>query len=261
MTSYKTVLQKLKSVRIIYLVTLLALLVLGLPWCHSSYAKEKPNYPGQKILYKKGCLNCHFIKGDGGFIGPPLDGIGKYLTQEQIVHRLTSSKPIKPMRQRFPSANEFMRHVLLTNHDARLVAQYLTTLPEADLKTSHPETDVEKFLPKGSKFTPKEPNESSKKGKQKFQDYGCLACHSVKGQGGRLGSALDGVGARRSRTFIESRIKKGAIIMFADKQYKSSKFIMPPSELSDKDISRIVDYLMTLPEIDLAEDGRKGKSD
>ena len=43
-----------------------------------------PAKKARKLLEQQGCLHCHFVSGDGGFIGPPLDGIGKHRSREFI---------------------------------------------------------------------------------------------------------------------------------------------------------------------------------
>ncbi len=75
----------------------------------------------------------------------------------------------------------------------------------------------------------------------------CLACHSLQ-NAKLLGPDLYGVGAIRSRSFIESRIANGAIVMHGGSQYKSSRYSMPPTKLSQQEIKRITDFPMTLPE-------------
>ena len=222
--------------------------------CGVSLAQANSVTSGKSLMEKNGCLHCHFVDGEGGFIGPPLGGIAKYLSSEQIVKILTKTPPVKPIKRRFPSPKEHMSHVSLSVHDANKVAQYLRSLPEADLKSSSHGPDLEKFLPKGFKFSAHEPSISSQKGELKFQSSGCMACHMVGSRGGRLGPKLDGIGALRSRAYIENRIAKGAIVMYGDKEYRTSKYSMPPSRLSEKEVSQITDYLLTLPEDSLETD-------
>ncbi|MBX9667075.1 MAG: hypothetical protein K2X93_05620 [Candidatus Obscuribacterales bacterium] len=65
------------------------------------------------------------------------------------------------------------------------------------------------------------------------------------GAGGR-GLALDGVGARRSRAFVERRVSEGSLIFFGSEHYKPAAYRMPPSKLSTKEIKQITDFLFTL---------------
>ena len=209
------------------------------------------NNTGKDLIKQKGCLNCHFVQGDGGFIGPPLDGISSHRSKKQLIEVLT--RPVTPQKvtNRYPTAEEIMKHVSLNKVDAEKIASYLLTLPDPNLKSKHTEKLFENSLPKGFKFTPDEPSKSSRKGMKLFNKNGCFACHSLDGKDDRLGPSLDGVGAYRSRAFIENRIARGALVIYAGKEYKPSRFSMPPSDLSKKQITQIADFLMTLPEKDI----------
>lgn len=205
---------------------------------------------GKELLTKKGCLNCHYVKGDGGFIAPPLDGIGQFKTKIDIVKMLTEKTPSnKPKKTngRFPSPEELMSHVKLNEKDAQTVAQYLISLPKDDSFEIKGHNGAWKdIFPMGSQFKPHPPSRLSKQGKKLFYKNACIACHLVEGKGGRAGPSLDGVGTSRSRSFIEKRIADGAIVMKSGAAYQPSKYSMPPSTLSKQDIEKISEYLLTL---------------
>ncbi|MGD9682231.1 MAG: c-type cytochrome [Candidatus Obscuribacterales bacterium] len=209
-----------------------------------------PDKKAGKLLEKQGCLHCHFVSGDGGFIGPPLDGIGKHRSREFIEALLTGSIPepdLPPLP--YPDPKKLMDHMKLSHSDAATIATYLMSLPE--LKTPikiKGHSGEGESLPEGFSFKPAQPNESSNAGLKAYRDSGCAACHSIGGRGGRLGPNLDGIGAYRSRAYIENRIKNGAIVMFGADQYHPSSYTMPPLNLPDETISRITDFLLTLPE-------------
>ncbi len=44
---------------------------------------------GRSLFQEKGCTHCHTIEGAGGTIGPRMDGVGKRLNKDQIVHQIT----------------------------------------------------------------------------------------------------------------------------------------------------------------------------
>jgi nitric oxide reductase subunit C len=214
--------------------------------------KEGKAAPGKgaELLKEQGCLHCHYVKGDGGLIGPPLDGIEKYRTEDDIVATLTRSRPLPDHYPRgIVDPREFMKHVKLSRATAREIARYLMTAgkDEDQLVVKGHGEDEPETLPEGFKFTPSAPSESSRKGLAKYKDSGCQACHAIGGVGGRVGPALDGIGARMSRSFMENRIARGAIVFFGDKEYRPSEYIMPPSQLSKEEIAQITDFLMTLP--------------
>jgi len=209
-----------------------------------------PDKKASKLLEKQGCLHCHFVSGDGGFIGPPLDGIGKHRSREFIEALLTGSIPepdLPPLP--YPDPKRLMDHMKLSHSDATAISTYLMSLPEqkTPIRVSGHKAE-EESLPEGFSFKPAQPGESSNRGLKAYRDSGCAACHSIAGRGGRLGPNLDGVGAFRSRAYLENRIKSGAIVMYGADQYHPSSYTMPPLNLPDGTISEITDFLLTLPE-------------
>jgi predicted CXXCH cytochrome family protein len=78
---------------------------------------------------------------------------------------------------------------------------------------------------------------SAAAGKKIYDDMMCAGCHSIGGQGGTSGGALDDIGVRRTRAQILDRMRQ-----------RRAGSIMPPlpSDMPDAQINQLVDYLMTL---------------
>ncbi len=200
---------------------------------------------GKKLLIKHACANCHLIEGQGGFIGPPLDGIGAHRDENYIIYKLTV-RPLPRRKKLFPVPYELMSHVHVPDADAASIAKYLRSLPAKTYQVQgHGKVSPDE-VPAGSAFRPDKESASSKKGMQLFREKGCFACHSVGGLGGTKGPSLQGVGARRSRKFISNRIVSGAVIL-PEPTEKSGTVSMPALKLSDAEIKSITDWLMTLP--------------
>jgi predicted CXXCH cytochrome family protein len=74
-------------------------------------------------------------------------------------------------------------------------------------------------------------------GKKIYDDMMCAGCHTIGGQGGQGGPALDDVGARRTRAVLLDRMVK-----------RRAGTIMPtlPPDMPTDQINNLVDYLMTL---------------
>jgi cytochrome c2 len=204
---------------------------------------------GRKLTASMNCKSCHIIEGDGGLIGPPLDGIGQYRTEEQILRRLSSGKGKSKLPSYFTVA-ELMTHVRLPQPQAQAIAIYLAKLPECTVKwdlEGHGAAAADE-IPPGFHFKPRQSDVTSDKGKELYLTHGCAACHTIGSSGGRMGPNLEGVGARYSRNFIESRISSGAIYAAARKgKYSPNKFAMPPAEIPEKEVKQITDFLLTLP--------------
>lgn len=72
-----------------------------------------------------------------------------------------------------------------------------------------------------------------------YQKNHCDACHQIGGVGATLGPALDGVGARHDRAWLEKH--------FADPPAVVKDSIMPPYKFSPMDLDAICKYLLQLP--------------
>lgn len=78
------------------------------------------------------------------------------------------------------------------------------------------------------------------------QTAACNRCHQVEGQGGVIGPALDGIGARKERDYLlESLIEPGAAIA---EGYPGEVSPMPPMNLllTDQEIQDVLIYLQSL---------------
>lgn len=242
---------KKSSVVIITLMALLAVATLAGESKPSSNKKHRPT--GKELLDKNGCLHCHFSKGDGGLLGPVLDGIKGHRSEAYIVETLTNGTARQFPDRYYPKGvldpREYMSHVRVKAPEARIIARYLLSLPQRDedIEVKGHGEGSDSQGPPGFHFVPQKPSASSKAGLALYKESGCAACHSVAGVGGRIGPALDGVGARRTRPFIEARISEGAIVFFGAQQYKPSQYKMPPADLSREEIEQLTDFLLTLP--------------
>jgi predicted CXXCH cytochrome family protein len=74
-------------------------------------------------------------------------------------------------------------------------------------------------------------------GKKIYDDMMCAGCHTIGGQGGTAGPALDDVGARRTRAQLLDRMLQ-----------RRAGAIMPPlpPDMPTEQINQLVDYMMTL---------------
>jgi ubiquinol-cytochrome c reductase cytochrome b subunit len=73
-----------------------------------------------------------------------------------------------------------------------------------------------------------------------YQKNFCFSCHTVNGDGGKTGPALNGVGNRRSEAWAAEH--------FANPQKMSPGTPMPPYKFAPKDRQDVISYLFTLPD-------------
>ena len=101
---------------------------------------------------------------------------------------------------------------------------------------------------KAAKFTADKPSKLSAAGKKLILANQCNMCHLIEGKGGCLAPPFDGIGARRSRSFLLSRI--------TDEDAEEKKFIdnygsgelFPHVRVPRSQSTKIVAFLYTLPE-------------
>jgi len=119
---------------------------------------------GERLFSERGCVRCHSIWGNGGGIGPDLAqvGLGRSLLQ---------------------LAGMFWNHTPRMIETVQSRGYDWSTFTEADL------ADVLSYVYYVKLFD--QPGDAGR-GARSFTEKRCAACHSVGGEGGRIGPALDG---------------------------------------------------------------------
>lgn len=135
---------------------------------------------GRQLFAEKMCVVCHQLSGVGGVAGPGLDFLGQYGSPIQIA---------AAMWNHGPAMADAMR--------ARGIERPSFTASEL--------TDLIAYLESASGEMPTGPlyvlPGRPEAGRRRFVERGCIECHSVKGEGGRLGPDLGEVG--RYQNLIE----------------------------------------------------------
>jgi ubiquinol-cytochrome c reductase cytochrome b subunit len=71
-----------------------------------------------------------------------------------------------------------------------------------------------------------------------YQANACGGCHQVNGNGMKVGPPLDGLSARRTRTWVERH--------FVEPQVMSPNTIMPPYKFTPHDMDQLIGYLFSI---------------
>jgi len=127
---------------------------------------------------------------------------------------------------------------------------------ESEKKDSPPADPV-----KTVSYTPAPSSASSRAGEVLYTKMDCATCHSINGAGGKVGPALDGVGARRTVQFMVGHItepQKHAENLPMD---HPDGAMMPATNATAGEIAQIVDYLLTLPSLPAQERRKPRVSD
>lgn len=75
-----------------------------------------------RIFVSSGCVGCHKINGEGGDVGPSLNGISSRRTEKWVAQHLKDPKSQSP--------NTVMPAFKFSDHDRDLVIKYLFSLPD-----------------------------------------------------------------------------------------------------------------------------------
>ncbi len=207
---------------------------------------------GKKLFDKLNCAGCHTVSQVGGLIGPPLDGVGGRRDEQFLVDHLTNPEEhTKKFAQLYGGQPNLMPHPHASVEEVKQLVAYLETLPEPAhgfIMAQHPESTVQQG-PITSRFYPHPQTDSSREGQKLINQSGCMACHSISGIGGKFGPAFDGIGARRSRKFITSHIINPQAEPKEFPEEGQVSIRMPPARATHDEIEKMVDYLLTLPEL------------
>lgn len=224
------------------------------------YVPESVSETSQRgeTLYKDlNCLQCHSIKNAGGNLGPMLDGIGYRRSADFIYAHLANSRQAEELYFRLTGQRaEKYHHSRVSPEQASALVAFLMTVPEPEggfvlmphvmsLPAAKPE------IKKG--YKPQLESKSSREGAKLFKEKGCIACHTIDHIGGWLGPKLNGIGGRLERSQIAENIANPAAVSKSEAGNIDVLPQMPRLKLSQSEIEKLTDYLLTLPNSEDAE--------
>ncbi len=209
-------------------------------------------------LYNYYCADCHGETGKGdGYNAEFLDIEPRDLTdsEEKNLADLTNEdifnamyRDLKEPDEDAPTIVPLMPTYKYTLSEAEVwsIAAYVRTLHPNDASTIALTPEMKRKRPRlaGIRNVDIDPDtlindEWVAYGKEVYEDtYGCAACHSIGGQGGRSGPALDRAGFMSNADWLYRWIKNPQAIKPRTK--------MPALGLTDEDASAVVAYLNTL---------------
>ncbi|HTC34735.1 MAG TPA: cytochrome b N-terminal domain-containing protein [Bryobacteraceae bacterium] len=168
---------------------------------------------GLGFFKKQACTGCHPVGGK--------NGIGPELTKMPKEHRnITWMVPhFKNPSQIVPGS--VMPSIDLPTPDLNALSLFVLTLTPQN----------ESALLAAPDF--------AIQGAMVYQSNHCNACHQIRGVGSKLAPALDGVGLRHDRAWLEKH--------FADPAAVTPGSIMPAYKLMPMDLDAICKYLLQLP--------------
>ncbi|CAN5283780.1 hypothetical protein BH10CYA1_BH10CYA1_46330 [soil metagenome] len=213
------------------------------PTGYDPQTESAESQAGRQLYNKLDCASCHKIKGSGGTLGPPLDGIGGARGAQFITaHLLDPEKQMQEFPDLFGGRPNIMPHPGVSLNDAKALASYLLTLPEPKngfLILSHAKLHSPKHKkPEALTHSKTSGPTPTGTGRDLFLSHGCAACHTLNNSAPRFGPRLDGIAKRRTRLQLEEAMHGGT-----DEPEMNFKVY----HLTNQEAGQIVDFLIKLP--------------
>ena len=191
--------------------------------CHE--ATDNPAAPelalGKQLFETSGCRGCHKLGGTGGNIGPELDRVGARRSPDWLKQHFLSPAAVTPGSAMPPQK--------FGQTDLEAVVLFMLSQTGAELPAFYASMKV---IP------------SAFEGRRLFESKGCLGCHSVAGQGGKVGPALDDVSLRRTPDWMMQH--------FRDPQTVSPGTVMPRFGFTEAEARGLTEFLLHLRDQNLA---------
>lgn len=190
---------------------------------------------GSALFEEKGCSRCHQLGGHGGQVGPPLDRYKQYVSPIFIARALWNHGP---------KMASLMKKLGVKRQ--KLVGEDLNHILAHIKATSSVEVE-RKYLEPGNPL----------RGEALFTEKRCLECHSIKGQGGKVGPDLGRLPELRgSLTHIAGTMWNHGPAMWEAMKKRN----MTPVNLSAEEMNNLVTYLYFLQYIDEPGDAKVGRA-
>ncbi len=173
-----------------------------------------------QVFQRYQCLTCHSLNGQYGHMAPELSFEGDKVRKEWLADYLQTPHLIRPLM------DERMPWLGMSSEEVQLVTDYIDIVWKDDRVPEDP-------------FDGRPPSRALvAEGESIYQfDYECAECHTIGGEGGEDGPALDNVGQRLKPGWIYQWLLNPQLIYEND---------MPDEELSEEDAKALTAYLMTL---------------
>ena len=182
---------------------------------------------GKKIWEHNNCMGCHTIFGEGAYYAPELTKVIERRGEAWIRVFLRDPQAMFPGQRK-------MSNYHFTEEEISDVIAFLTWIGEVDLNGFPPEPaeGLVNAMRAGSVGAIPVVEDTNR---PEVYDQLCSACHSLAGQGGNIGPALDGVGERYEEAYLSDWL--------SDPQSVKAGTTMPKLPLTESDLEALVSFL------------------
>jgi nitric oxide reductase subunit C len=175
---------------------------------------------GKDLWDKKNCMGCHTLLGEGGYYAPELTKVLERRGPAFVRAMLRDPERMYPGQRRM--VNYHLDEAQIDD----LVA-FFEWIGKIDLNGFPPKPTLMPLAVSGGVL--------KAENRPQIWNQLCVACHTMGGQGGVVGPALDGVGDRRDAAFLGKWLR--------DPQAMKPGTAMPKLPLSDGQIEELVAFL------------------
>jgi len=176
---------------------------------------------GKHLWDKNNCMGCHTILGEGAYYAPELTKVYERRGPEFIKAMLRDPEAMYPGQRRMVKYD-------FTDAELEAMVAFLKWIGEMDLNGFPPEPTLLPVAVPGADVV-------AAVERPKVFNQLCIACHSLGGQGGIVGPALDDVGNRLTYDNL--------IPWLTDPQKIKPGTAMPKLPLSSADIVELASFL------------------
>ena len=180
---------------------------------------------GKEIWEAKNCMGCHTLFGEGGYYAPELTRVMERRGPDFVAAMLRDPEAMYPGQRR-------MQNYHLSEQEISDLVAFLTWAGKVDLQGFPPVPNLVPIaLPNGNGAD----GLARADDRPKVFNQLCVACHSLGGQGGHVGPALDEVGDRFDADYIKRWLHDPNAIKPGTK--------MPKLPISDAQIEELAAFL------------------
>lgn len=180
---------------------------------------------GKKLWERNNCMGCHTLLGEGAYYAPELTKVYERRGPQFMRAILKDPAAMYPGQRKMVKYN-------FTEAEIGNLIDFFKWIGEIDLNGFPPKPTLVNLAVSASTAG----SEVVQSNHRPFVfNQMCIACHTMGGQGGLVGPALDGVGARLSADYIGNWLRDPGAVKPGTK--------MPKLPLSDKDIAELSAFL------------------
>jgi nitric oxide reductase subunit C len=186
---------------------------------------------GKHLWDVNNCMGCHTLLGEGAYYAPELTKV-----YERRGPRFIEAMLRDPAAM-YPGQRKMVQYKFSDQQKQDLIA-FFKWIGEMDLNGFPPRPSLAQIAVVDPKASAESTGLAITSDRPLIFNQMCLACHSLDGQGGKVGPALDGVGSRLDRDYI--------IKWLSDPGAVKPGTAMPKLPLSPEDVTELAAFLSQL---------------